>query len=292
MRITRNWLDHAEGSVLVEFGRTRVLCAASFTAGVPRWLKGRGTGWVTAEYEMLPRSTNTRSDRESRKGKVGGRTHEISRLVGRSLRAVIDYKALGENTIVLDCDVLQADGGTRTAAITGAYVALADAVSHLREQGALKGDPLTGSVAAVSVGIIDGTPRLDLPYEEDVRAETDMNVVMTGEGSYVEVQGTAEGAAFDRAELDALRQICGPDDVYVEIQNAGIEKQTAINAHLRRLASEAGLPLVAAVSEIARAVGLRLGRTDAVPDEVSARATAIDELRAAKDYTAADEVRV
>jgi ribonuclease PH len=153
---------------------------------------------------MLPSATNTRSDRESVKGRIGGRTHEISRLIGRSLRAIIDYKALGENTIVLDCDVLQADGGTRTAAITGAYVALADAVAHLRNEGALKGDPLTGSVAAVSVGIIDGLPRLDLPYEEDVRAETDMNVVMTGEGSYVEVQGTAEGATFNRTELDAL----------------------------------------------------------------------------------------
>ncbi len=204
IRLTRHWQDHPAGSVLVEFGRTRVLCAASASEGVPRWRKGSGLGWVTAEYAMLPSATNTRSDRESVKGKVGGRTHEISRLVGRSLRAVIDYKALGENTIVLDCDVLQADGGTRTAAITGAYVALADAVSHLREQGALKGDPLTGSVAAVSVGIIDGTPRLDLPYEEDVRAETDMNVVMDGSGRFIEVQGTAEGAPFDRAELDAL----------------------------------------------------------------------------------------
>jgi ribonuclease PH len=159
---------------------------------------------VTAEYAMLPASTNTRSDRESVKGRIGGRTHEISRLVGRSLRAVIDYKALGENTIVLDCDVLQADGGTRTAAITGAYVALADAVAHLKGKGALTGDPLTGSVAAVSVGVIDGEARLDLPYEEDVRAETDMNVVMTGAGAFVEVQGTAEGAPFDRAMLDGL----------------------------------------------------------------------------------------
>lgn len=202
--ITRNWLDHAAGSVLIEFGRTRVLCAASASEGVPRWRKGSGLGWVTAEYAMLPASTNTRSDRESVKGRIGGRTHEISRLIGRSLRAVIDYKALGENTIQLDCDVLQADGGTRTAAITGAYVALADAVSHLRSTGALTGEPLTGSVAAISVGIIDGVPRLDLPYEEDVRAETDMNIVMTGAGSFVEVQGTAEGAAFSRAELDAL----------------------------------------------------------------------------------------
>jgi len=202
--ITRNWLDHAEGSVLVEFGKTRVLCAASVTQGVPRWRKGSGLGWVTAEYAMLPRSTNTRSDRESVKGRIGGRTHEISRLVGRSLRAVIDYKSLGENTIVLDCDVLQADGGTRTAAITGAYVALEDAVSWLRGKGALAGEPLTGSVSAVSVGIVGGEPLLDLCYEEDVTADTDMNVVMTGEGTYVEVQGTAEGAPFDRKLLDEL----------------------------------------------------------------------------------------
>ena len=202
--ITRNWLDHAEGSVLLEYGKTRVLCAASVTQGVPRWRKGSGLGWVTCEYAMLPRATNTRSDRESVKGRIGGRTHEISRLVGRSLRSVIDYKALGENTIVLDCDVLQADGGTRTAAITGAYVALADACSHLREKGALRGEPLTGSVAAVSVGIIDGVPRLDLPYVEDVRAETDMNVVMTGDGKFVEVQGTAEGEPFDRTHLEGL----------------------------------------------------------------------------------------
>lgn len=204
IRITRNWQDHPAGSVLIEFGRTRVLCAASATTGVPRWRTGSGLGWVTAEYAMLPSATNTRSDRESVKGKIGGRTHEISRLIGRSLRAIIDYEALGENTIVLDCDVLQADGGTRTAAITGAYIALADAVAHLRREGALSGDPLLDSVSAVSVGIIDGQPRLDLPYEEDVRAETDMNVVMTGTGKFVEVQGTAEGEAFDRAELDAL----------------------------------------------------------------------------------------
>jgi ribonuclease PH len=204
VRLQRGWLDHAAGSVLVEFGRTRVLCAASASTGVPRWRKDSGLGWVTAEYAMLPSSTHTRSDRESVKGRVGGRTHEISRLVGRSLRAIIDYKALGENTIVLDCDVLQADGGTRTAAITGAYVALADAVAHLRSEGSLKGEPLTGSVSAVSVGIIDGIPMLDLCYEEDVRAGTDMNVVMTGDGRFVEVQGTAEGTPFDRAELDAL----------------------------------------------------------------------------------------
>ena len=203
----RGWLQHAEGSVLVEFGQTRLLCAASVTEGVPRWRKGTGLGWVTAEYAMLPRATNTRGDRESVKGRIGGRTHEISRLIGRSLRAVIDYKALGENTIVIDCDVLQADGGTRTAAVTGAYVALADAVDWLRRHRKLPGDPLTGSVAAVSVGIVDGVPLLDLCYEEDVRAETDMNVVCTGDGRFVEVQGTAEGVPFERAELDALLEL-------------------------------------------------------------------------------------
>ena len=206
VRLTRNWLDHAEGSVLVEFGRTRVLCAASFTQGVPRWLKGRGAGWVTAEYEMLPRSTNTRSDRESRKGRVGGRTHEISRLIGRSLRAVIDTRSLGENTIVLDCDVLQADGGTRTASVTGAWVALSDAIADARAKGLIApgAEPLTGSVAAVSVGVVKGVPMLDLDYPEDSTAETDMNVVVTGDGRFVEVQGTAEGEPFDRGVLDAL----------------------------------------------------------------------------------------
>ena len=204
VRIQRGFTRHAEGSVLVEFGDTRVLCTATVEDGVPPFLRGKGQGWVTAEYAMLPRATNTRSDRESVKGRIGGRTHEISRLVGRSLRAAIDYKALGENTIVLDCDVLQADGGTRTAAITGAYVALADAVSWLRAKGALVSEPLTTSVAAVSVGIVGGVPMLDLCYEEDVTAGTDMNVVMTGEGTFVEVQGTAEGAAFDRALLDQL----------------------------------------------------------------------------------------
>ena len=209
--ISRGWLDHAEGSVLVEFGRTRVLCAASFTEGVPRWKRGSGSGWVTAEYAMLPRSTNTRSDRESVKGRLGGRTQEISRLVGRSLRAVVDHAALGENTVVLDCDVLQADGGTRTAAITGAYVALADAVEWARGKGLLRAgaEPLTGSVAAVSVGVVDGAALLDLCYEEDVRAETDMNVVMTGDGRFVEVQGTAEGEPFDRALLDQLLELAG-----------------------------------------------------------------------------------
>ncbi|MCX5460724.1 MULTISPECIES: ribonuclease PH [Streptomyces] len=206
LTIERSWSKHAEGSVLVAFGDTKVLCTASFTEGVPRWRKGSGEGWVTAEYSMLPRATNTRGDRESVRGKIGGRTHEISRLIGRSLRAVIDYKALGENTIVLDCDVLQADGGTRTAAITGAYVALADAISWAQGKKIIKPGrkPLTGSVAAVSVGIVGSTALLDLCYEEDVRAETDMNVVCTGDGRFVEVQGTAEGAPFDRTELDAL----------------------------------------------------------------------------------------
>lgn len=190
--------------MLVEFGATRVLVAASVTEGVPRWRKGSGLGWVTAEYAMLPRATHSRSDRESVKGRIGGRTHEISRLVGRSLRAVIDYKALGENTIVLDCDVLQADGGTRTASITGAYVALADAVSWLRARGSLAGEPLIGSVAAISVGVIDGQVRLDLPYEEDSRAEVDLNVVATGTGELIEVQGTAEGKPFSRDVLNQL----------------------------------------------------------------------------------------
>ncbi|HAM43662.1 MAG TPA: ribonuclease PH [Propionibacteriaceae bacterium] len=204
VRITRNWLDHAEGSVLVEFGATKVLVAASVTEGVPRWRKGSGLGWVTAEYAMLPRATNTRSDREAVKGRIGGRTHEISRLIGRSLRAVIDYAALGENTIVLDCDVLQADGGTRTASITGAYVALVDAVSWLRQRELLVGEPLTGSVAAVSVGVVGEDALLDLCYTEDSTAEVDLNVVATGTGDLIEVQGTAEGTPFTRAMLDRL----------------------------------------------------------------------------------------
>jgi ribonuclease PH len=206
IKITRNWLDHAEGSVLVEFGKTRVLCVASFSPGVPRWLKDSGTGWVTSEYAMLPRATHTRSDRESVKGKLGGRTQEISRLVGRSLRAVINTKELGENTIVIDCDVLQADGGTRTAAITGAYVALADAIAWAKSQGHIKStaNPLADSVAAVSVGIVGGVPMLDLCYEEDVRADTDMNVVCSGDGRFIEVQGTAEGVPFDRDLLNQL----------------------------------------------------------------------------------------
>lgn len=206
IKFTRGWLDHAEGSVLVEFGKTRVLCVASFSPGVPRWLKDSGTGWVTSEYAMLPRATHTRSDRESVKGKLGGRTQEISRLVGRSLRAIVNTKELGENTIVIDCDVLQADGGTRTAAITGAYVALADAIAWAKSQGHIKAtaNPLNDFVAAVSVGIIDGVAMLDLCYEEDVRAGTDMNIVVSGDGRFIEVQGTAEGEPFDRALLDQL----------------------------------------------------------------------------------------
>lgn len=204
IRITRNWLDHAEGSVLIEYGKTRVLIAASVSEGVPRWRKGSGLGWVTAEYSMLPRATHTRSDRESVKGRIGGRTHEISRLVGRSLRGIIDYKALGENTIQLDCDVLQADGGTRTASITGAYVALADSVTWLRERNLLAGEPLRGSVAAVSVGIVGGVPMLDLAYEEDSRADVDLNIVATGDGRLIEVQGTAEADPFSRQQLDMM----------------------------------------------------------------------------------------
>ncbi|QIZ98398.1 ribonuclease PH [Leifsonia sp. PS1209] len=223
--IERGWSTQAEGSALISFGNTKVLCTASFTNGVPRWMAGKGKGWVTAEYSMLPRSTNSRMDRESVKGKIGGRTHEISRLIGRSLRAVVDMKALGENTIVLDCDVLQADGGTRTAAITGAYVALVDALEWGREHRFIgqKATPLIDSVSAVSVGIIDGEPMLDLAYVEDVRAETDMNVVVTGRGLFVEVQGTAEGAPFDRRELDALLDLAvgGAADL-AQIQTAAL----------------------------------------------------------------------
>ena len=204
--IERNWSEHAEGSALISFGSTKVLCTASFTPGVPRWKVGKGEGWVTAEYAMLPRSPHDRNDRESVKGKIGGRTHEISRLIGRALRAVVDFRALGENTIVIDCDVLQADGGTRTAAITGAYVALVDAIAFGVAKGYIPANNkvIIDSVSAISVGIIDGEPMLDLAYTEDVRAETDMNVVVTGSGDFVEVQGTAEGVAFSRDELNSL----------------------------------------------------------------------------------------
>jgi len=204
VRITRNYTMHAEGSVLIEFGNTKVLCTASVEEKVPGHKKGSGEGWVTAEYGMLPRATHTRSDREAARGKQSGRTQEIQRLIGRVLRSVFDLKALGERTIHLDCDVLQADGGTRTAAITGAFVAAQDAVSWLIGQGKLAVSPIRDHVAAVSVGIVQGIPLLDLAYVEDSACDTDMNVVMTGAGHFVEVQGTAEGAAFSRAEMDSL----------------------------------------------------------------------------------------
>jgi ribonuclease PH len=204
IRIERRYTRHAEGSVLVAFGDTQVLCTASVESRVPGFLRGKGEGWVTAEYGMLPRSTNERMDREAARGKQGGRTLEIQRLIGRSLRAYVDRRALGERSITLDCDVLQADGGTRTAAITGAFVAAQDAVNWLIARGLLAKSPIKDAVAAVSVGIVDGTPLLDLEYTEDAACDTDMNVVMTGAGGFVEVQGTAEGASFSRAEMDAL----------------------------------------------------------------------------------------
>ncbi len=204
VRFTRHFTRHAEGSVLTEFGDTRVLCTATIEEGVPGFLRGKGKGWITAEYGMLPRATHTRSPREAAKGKQSGRTQEIQRLIGRSLRAVVDLSALGERTVTLDCDVLQADGGTRTAAITGSYVALVDACDALIRRGTLKASPLHGQVAAVSVGIVNGVPVLDLDYIEDSQAETDMNVVMNNAGGFIEVQGTAEGHAFRRNELDEL----------------------------------------------------------------------------------------
>jgi ribonuclease PH len=204
VRITRGYTIHAEGSVLIEFGNTRVLCTASVEEKVPPHKRGSGEGWVTAEYGMLPRATHTRSDREAARGKQSGRTQEIQRLIGRSMRAVFDLSKLGERTIALDCDVLQADGGTRTAAITGAFVAAQDAVNQLLASGKLTESPITGQVAAISVGIVQGTPLLDLEYTEDSACDTDMNVVMTGAGHFIEVQGTAEGAAFSRREMDAL----------------------------------------------------------------------------------------
>jgi ribonuclease PH len=202
--ITRHYTRHAEGSVLVEFGHTKVLCTASVEEKVPPHKRGSGEGWVTAEYGMLPRATHTRSDREAARGKQSGRTQEIQRLIGRSLRCVFDLKALGERTISLDCDVIQADGGTRTAAITGAFVAAHDAVSWLQAQSKLTASPIRQFVAAISVGIVEGTPLLDLEYTEDSSCDTDMNVVMTAAGGFVELQGTAEGAAFSRSEMDAL----------------------------------------------------------------------------------------
>lgn len=230
VRITRAFTDVPEGSVLIEYGNTRVMCTATFTDTVPRWRKDSGLGWVTAEYSMLPRATAQRTDRESVRGKVGGRTHEISRLIGRCLRGVIDMKALGENTIQMDCDVLQADGGTRTASITGAYVALVDALNWAKQNGKIKSvkNVLLDSVSAVSVGVIDGEPMLDLPYVEDSRAMTDMNVAMTGSGKFVEIQGTAEHRPFSRNELGVLLDLATKGNR--ELQAA---QQAALDADLR-----------------------------------------------------------
>jgi len=209
VRITRNYTKHAEGSVLIEFGDTKVICTASIEDKVPGFLKGKGQGWMTAEYGMLPRATHTRSDREAARGKQSGRTQEIQRLIGRSLRAVTDLSALGERTLQLDCDVIQADGGTRTASITGAWVAARDAIAKLQSAGLIAGNPLKDHVAAISVGIFEGTPVLDLDYPEDSNCDTDMNIVMTGAGNFVEIQGTAEGAAFTRDEMNALLDLAG-----------------------------------------------------------------------------------
>lgn len=207
VKITRRYTKHAEGSVLVEFGDTKVLCNASVEERLPRWLKGTGKGWVTAEYGMLPRSTGSRMGREAAQGKQGGRTMEIQRLIGRSLRAAVNLEALGERSITVDCDVIQADGGTRTASITGAYVALADAIAHLMKRGDIKRNPLIGHVASISVGICNGVPVLDLDYLEDSSAETDMNVVMNDAGAFIEIQGTAEGHAFRADELNAMLEL-------------------------------------------------------------------------------------
>ena len=220
VRFTRAFTRHAEGSVLVEFGDTRVLCTASIEEGVPAFLRGKGQGWVTAEYGMLPRSTHTRSAREAARGKQSGRTQEIQRLIGRALRAVLDLKALGERTVTVDCDVLQADGGTRTAAITGGYMALVDACEALMRRRVLAASPIHGQIAAVSVGIVAGVPVLDLDYAEDSQAETDMNVVMNNGGAFVELQGTTEGHAFRRHELEAL----------LELAAAGIARLIALQA--------------------------------------------------------------
>ena len=224
LRFTRNYTKHAEGSVLVELGDTRVLCTASVEERVPRFLKGQGKGWVTAEYGMLPRSTSERMGREAARGKQGGRTLEIQRLIGRSLRAGVDLAALGERTVTLDCDVIQADGGTRTAAITGAWVALRDALDRLLEQGALESDPIHSGIAAVSVGVYEGTPVLDLDYAEDCSAETDMNVVMNDSGRFIEVQGTAEGKAFSREEMDTMLELAADGiERIVAAQKAALE---------------------------------------------------------------------
>jgi ribonuclease PH len=224
--LTRGFTSHPAGSVLVEFGNTKVMCTASVIDGVPRWRKGSGLGWLTAEYSMLPAATHTRADREAVKGRLSGRTQEISRLIGRSLRACIDLAALGENTVAVDCDVLQADGGTRTAAITGAFVALTDAVTYLSAAGKLSDPrPLSCAIAAVSVGVVDGRVRVDLPYEEDARAEVDMNVVATDTGTLVEVQGTGEGATFPRSTLDKLLDVAlSACDLLFAAQRAALEQ--------------------------------------------------------------------
>ncbi len=226
VKITRNYTKHAEGSVLVEFGDTKVICTASVDRGVPRFLKGSGQGWVTAEYGMLPRSTTERMGREAARGKQGGRTLEIQRLIGRSLRAAVNMKELGENTINIDCDVIQADGGTRTASITGACVALVDAIRHMQRKKMIKGDPLVHMIAAISVGIYKGSPVLDLDYKEDSSAETDMNVVMTEEGGFIEVQGTAEGAPFSQNEMTAMMALArsGIEEI-VELQKKALADQ-------------------------------------------------------------------
>jgi len=228
IEIIRHYTKHAEGSVLIRFGETHVLCTASVDEKVPSFLKGQGSGWVTAEYGMLPRSTGTRMDREAAKGKQSGRTQEIQRLIGRSLRAVVDLKLLGERSIVLDCDVIQADGGTRTASITGAYIALHDAISTLLQSGALSQSPIIDSVAAISVGVYQGTPVLDLDYLEDSACDTDMNVVMTGKGGFVEIQGTAEGTPFSQAQMTAM----------MALAQAGIQQLSQLQAQALAQSSE------------------------------------------------------
>ncbi|MTI13700.1 ribonuclease PH [Sansalvadorimonas verongulae] len=224
VKITRHYTKHAEGSVLVEFGDTKVICTASLERSVPRWLKGTGQGWVTAEYGMLPRATGERNNREASRGKQGGRTLEIQRLIGRSLRAAVDLKKLGDNSITIDCDVIQADGGTRTASITGAMVALVDCLRHMQRNKIIRTDPLAQMIASVSVGIYNGNPVLDLDYAEDSNAETDMNVVMTEKGGFIEVQGTAEGAPFDKEEMDAMLELARKGvNTLVDLQRKALE---------------------------------------------------------------------
>jgi len=225
VKFTRNYTMHAEGSVLVEFGNTKVLCTATVDERIPVWLRGQGKGWVTAEYGMLPRSTNSRMGREAARGKQSGRTQEIQRLIGRSLRAVINLEALGERQIIVDCDVIQADGGTRTASISGGYVALCDAIQHLLDKNKIQKDPLIGQLASISVGIYKGEPVLDLDYAEDSNAETDMNVVMNNAGHFIEVQGTAEGHAYTRKEMDAMLNLAekGIGEI-IQVQNGVLEQ--------------------------------------------------------------------